>query len=220
MSMTLQATYLIETPLDPRAVAEVLAGEQSSGTFVRVAGESDALRARSRATVDAVQELPSLAAPSLPSAWLQRHHPQGPWRRARVTVSFPTANIGHNLTALAATVAATCSTWAKPRGCGWNTCRSRRNSAPASNARATAWPARVRSPAWRPGRWWAPSSSPMSVSRRQRQRALVAELCRAGVDFIKDDECCGDPDHAPIAERISAVMAAVRKPSRRRPASR
>ena len=69
---TLHATYLIETPLDPAKVADVLAGEQSSGTFVRVAGESDALRARSRATVDAVQELPSLAAPSLPSAWLAR----------------------------------------------------------------------------------------------------------------------------------------------------
>ena len=46
------ATYLIETPLDPAQVAEVLAGEQSSGTFVRVVGESDALRARSRATVE------------------------------------------------------------------------------------------------------------------------------------------------------------------------
>ena len=65
---TLQATYLIETPLDPGAVAEVLAGEQSSGTFVRVAGESDALRARSRATVDAVEELQSRATPSLPSS--------------------------------------------------------------------------------------------------------------------------------------------------------
>ena len=32
----LEADYLLETPLDPRKVAEVLAGEQSSGTFVRV----------------------------------------------------------------------------------------------------------------------------------------------------------------------------------------
>ncbi|WP_395694868.1 diguanylate cyclase domain-containing protein, partial [Piscinibacter sp.] len=48
MDNTLQARYLIETPLDPAQVAEVLAGEQSSGTFVRVAGESDELRARSR----------------------------------------------------------------------------------------------------------------------------------------------------------------------------
>ena len=43
-----RATYLVETPLAPAQVAEVLAGEQSSGTFVRVAGETDALRARSR----------------------------------------------------------------------------------------------------------------------------------------------------------------------------
>ena len=47
---TLRATYLIETPLEPARVAEVLAGEQSSGTFVRVAGETDALRARTLAS--------------------------------------------------------------------------------------------------------------------------------------------------------------------------
>ena len=47
-----RAVYVIETPLDPAAVAEVLAGEQSSGTFLRVAGESDALRARARAIVE------------------------------------------------------------------------------------------------------------------------------------------------------------------------
>ena len=41
--------------------------------------------------------------------------------------------------------------------------------------------------------------------------ALVGELCAAGVDFIKDDECCGNPEHAPTADRIRAVMAAVRR---------
>ena len=46
-----EATYLIETPLDPAHVAEVLAGEQSCGTFTRVEGETDALRERARATV-------------------------------------------------------------------------------------------------------------------------------------------------------------------------
>jgi ribulose-bisphosphate carboxylase large chain len=33
------ATYLIETPLEPGRVAEVMAGEQSCGTFTRVHGE-------------------------------------------------------------------------------------------------------------------------------------------------------------------------------------
>jgi ribulose-bisphosphate carboxylase large chain len=41
--------------------------------------------------------------------------------------------------------------------------------------------------------------------------ALVARLCEAGLDFIKDDEICADPDHAPLAQRIPAVMAAVRR---------
>ena len=50
----IEADYLIETPLDPAKVADIMAGEQSSGTFVRVAGESDALRAKSRATIVAV----------------------------------------------------------------------------------------------------------------------------------------------------------------------
>ena len=49
-----------------------MAGEQSSGTFTRVHGETDDLRARSRATVVAVQELGSVAEPSLPNAYLAR----------------------------------------------------------------------------------------------------------------------------------------------------
>ena len=211
MSTTLQATYLIETPLDPRAVAEVLAGEQSSGTFVRVAGESDALRARSRATVDAVEEMPSLAAPSLPSAWLQRHHPEGPWRRARVTVSFPTANIGSNLTALAATVAGNLFDLGETTGLRLEHLQI---------------PAEFRARFERPRHGVAGTRKLTGVASgplvgtiikpnvgltAAETAALVGDLCRAGVDFIKDDECCADPLHAPISERISAVMAAVRR---------
>ncbi|RYF79765.1 MAG: ribulose 1,5-bisphosphate carboxylase, partial [Comamonadaceae bacterium] len=44
---------------------------------------------------------------------------------------------------------------------------------------------------------------------------LVGRLCAAGVDFIKDDEVCADPDHAPLAERVPAVMAVVREHQQR-----
>ena len=67
-----EATYLIETPLDPAEVAEVMAGEQSCGTFARVAGETDELRERARAIVTRIEELESAAEPSLPNAWLAR----------------------------------------------------------------------------------------------------------------------------------------------------
>jgi len=68
----LRATYLVETPLDPAAVAEVMAGEQSCGTFARVEGETDALRARARAVVESIDELESVGQPSLPNALLAR----------------------------------------------------------------------------------------------------------------------------------------------------
>lgn len=208
---TLQARYLIETPLDPRAVAEVLAGEQSSGTFVRVAGESDALRARSRATVDAVLELPPLPQPSLPSAWLQRQGAQGLYRRAQVTVSFPLANVSHNLTALAATVAGNLFDLGEATGV---------------RLQQLQLPAEWRAGFQRPVHGVAGTRALTGVATgplvgtiikpnvglsAADTAALVAQLCQAGVDFIKDDECCADPLHAPVGARISAVMDAVRR---------
>jgi ribulose-bisphosphate carboxylase large chain len=211
VTATLQARYLIETPLDPRAVAEVLAGEQSSGTFVRVAGESDALRARSRATVDAVEDLEPLAAPSLPSAWLQRRHPQGPWRRARVTVSFPLANIGHNLTALAATVAGNLYDLGETTGLRLEHLQipqafRDRFERPRQSVAGTRALTGVNA-----GPLVGTIIKPNVGLSAADTAALVADLCRAGIDFIKDDECCADPEHAPVAERIRAVMAAVRR---------
>ena len=38
------ATYYIETPFAAEVAAQVLAGEQSSGTFVPVPGETEALK--------------------------------------------------------------------------------------------------------------------------------------------------------------------------------
>src|SRR3546814_10330952 len=101
----IMARYVSETPLDPAAVAELMAGEQSCGTFTRVAGETDALRARARATVEAVQLLDEAAQPSLPNALLERRRQAGPWHRARIDIAFPPANIGANLPTLASTVA-------------------------------------------------------------------------------------------------------------------
>ena len=48
------ATYVIETSLPLARAAEVLAGEQSTGTFVRVERESDDVRARFAAQVESL----------------------------------------------------------------------------------------------------------------------------------------------------------------------
>src|SRR5690606_1346462 len=39
---------------------------------------------------------------------------------------------------------------------------------------------------------------------------LVAELCEAGVDFIKDDEKLMSPAYSPLSERVAAIMPVIR----------
>lgn len=205
-----QATYLIETPLDPERVADIMAGEQSCGTFTRVQGETDELRERARAIVENVEELPSVGRPSLPNAWLDRQGNTGPWRRARVRISFPVGNIGANLPTLASTVAGNLYDLGETTGLRLETL-----SLPAAYRQRFDMP---RAGIEGTRRLTGVESGPLvgtiikpNVGLSAGQTAeLVDKLCKAGVDFIKDDEVCADPVHAPLAERVPAVMKVIR----------
>jgi ribulose-bisphosphate carboxylase large chain len=207
----LLATYLVETPLDPAAVAEVIAGEQSCGTFTRVHGETDALRVRARATVECIDELEPLSTPSLRSAWLERRGTPGPWRRAHICVSFPVANIGRNLPGLAATVAGNLYDLGEVTGLKLLALQlppsyRDRFDAPRHGVAGT------RALAGVAGRPLIGTIVKPNVGLSAEETAdLVATLAEAGVDFVKDDECCADPDHAPVQDRVRAVMARVRR---------
>lgn len=206
-----EASYLIETPLDPADVAEVMAGEQSCGTFTRVEGETDALRQRARAVVTAVEELPSAGTPSLPNAWLSGKGVGGPYRRARVTISFPCANVGANLATLASIVAGNLYDLGEVTGLRLDT---------------IALPAAYRMRFALPKQGIAGTRALTGVAQgplvgsiikpnvglsAEETAELVGRLCAAGIDFIKDDEISADPEHAPLAQRIPAVMAAVKR---------
>jgi ribulose-bisphosphate carboxylase large chain len=205
-----EASYLIETPLDPGKVAEVMAGEQSCGTFTRVEGETDALRERARATVETIEELPPAAAPSLPNAWLARKKIAGPYRRARVTISFPVANVGGNLATLAAVVAGNLYDLGEVTGVRLDTIRlsaafRKRFALPKQGIAGTR-----RLTGVAQGPIVGSIIKPNVGLSADDTAALVARLCAAGLDFIKDDEISADPEHAPLAARIPKVMAAVR----------
>jgi ribulose-bisphosphate carboxylase large chain len=146
----------------------------------------------------------------LPSAWLARQGTPGPWRRARVTLSFPLANIGVNLPTLAATVAGNLYDLGEVTGMRLLSLRL---------------PASYRARFELPRHGVAGTRALTQVADRpmigtiikpnvglsaEETAALVRELCEAGVDFIKDDEVCANPAHAPLAERVRAVMKAVR----------
>ncbi len=99
------ADYLIETAIDPTDAAAMMAGEQSSGTFVNVPGETEALKARFAARVEQLEEVGEVAAPSLPGAMPPRPGARRFWRQALVRLSWPLETIGPSLPNLVATVA-------------------------------------------------------------------------------------------------------------------
>jgi ribulose-bisphosphate carboxylase large chain len=207
---TIRATYLVETPFEPAQVAEVMAGEQSCGTFTRVEGETDELRARARAIVDSVTELEAAPEPSLPNAFLARRGTGGPWRRARVTITFPVANVGANLPTLAATVSGNLYDLGELTGL-----RLESIALPAGYRAQFDFP-RQGIPGTREqtgvtaGALVGTIIKPNVGFSPEQTAELVGRLCAAGVDVIKDDEVCANPAHAPLVERVKAVMAVVR----------
>lgn len=210
MSDVYRATYLVETPLDPAIVAEVMAGEQSCGTFARVDGETDELRARARAVVEAVDGIGEVATPSLPNALLARRGVTGPYAQARIRLAFPVANVGTNLPTLAATVAGNLYDLGEVTGLRLESLQipaafRNRFPKPAMGIVGTR-----RATGVAKGALVGTIVKPNVGFSADETAALVGQLCEAGVDFVKDDEISANPDHAPLAARIPAVMKVVR----------
>ena len=92
----------METPYPVELAADVVGGEQSSGTFVKVPGETADLKERFRARIEEIKPLEDVSTPSLPGAAVPK---DGTFHRAEVTLSFSIENMGTNLPTLIATVA-------------------------------------------------------------------------------------------------------------------
>ena len=82
------ARYWIETAFPLEDAAATMAGEQSTGTFVRVPGETDELRERYAARVEKIEELGTVDAPSLPGSGLPKKHSGPVVRRTAEVDSF------------------------------------------------------------------------------------------------------------------------------------
>src|SRR5579859_3288669 len=70
----ISATYLIETPLPVELAAASLAGEQSSGTFIAVPGETEELKQRFAARVEKITPLETVNSPALPGVEGRARH--------------------------------------------------------------------------------------------------------------------------------------------------
>jgi ribulose-bisphosphate carboxylase large chain len=204
-----RARYRIETSVALEKAAEVIAGEQSSGTFLSLPGESDALKERSRARVVSVAKTGEAAVPSLLSAQDERRGATGPWHQGEIEIAFPIANVGANLPTLLSTVAGNLFELGETTGC-----RLLSLDLPEDYARSFAGPrfgiAGTREKAGVHGCPIIGTIIKPSIGLTPEETAsLVDTLCGAGLDFIKDDELICDPPYAPFEARLAAVAPVI-----------
>jgi ribulose-bisphosphate carboxylase large chain len=212
----IRARYRIETSLPLEQTAEMIAGEQSSGTFLPVPGETEELKARARARVIDIQPLDTVPAPSLPGARASRGT-SGlvSYQRAEITLSFPFDNIGPNLPTLMATVCGNLYELAEHSGCKLIDLQL-----PPAFAQSYPGPQfGIEGTRQLTGVWDRPLLGTIvkpSVGLSPRQTAeLVRTLGEAGIDFIKDDELMADPPHSPFNDRVAEVMRVIQELSDR-----
>ena len=203
----IEARYWVETAYPLEDAAAIMAGEQSTGTFVRVPGETDELREQHAARVEEILELGTVDAPSLSGSGLPTAH-TGPVvrRTAEVLLSWPLANMGPSLPNLLATVAGNLFEL-KP----FSGLKLLDVSLPPAFLDAYQGPQfgveGTRHLTGVHGRPVIGTIIKPSVGMTPQQTAAhVRTLAEAGVDFIKDDELQADGPHCPFEERATSVL--------------
>ena len=198
-----EADYLIETVTDPALAAEVMAGEQSSGTFVPVPGETPELKARAAARVEALSVLEDAPGPSLPGAARPK---DGRYRRATVTLSWPLATIGPSLPNLMATVSGNLFELQQFSGLRILDLRLPEAFAAAYPGPQFGIEGTRRLAGVAAGPLIGTIIKPSVGFSPEETAATVKVLAEAGIDFIKDDELQSDGPACPFAARVRAVM--------------
>ncbi len=201
----MSARYYIETPLAVETAAAVLAGEQSSGTFVAVPGETDELKERFAARVEEVQHLETVAEPAIPGvkAANKRYH------RALIRVSWSIENFGYNLPVLVSTLQGNLYELTQFTGL-----KLMDLEVPPSYGEHFRGPRfgiegcrRLTGVKDRPliGTIIKPSIG----MTPEQTAALVKTLAEAGIDFVKDDELLSASANSRFEDRLEAIMRVI-----------
>jgi len=192
-----------------------MAGEQSSGTFVSVPGETPELTASAAARIERLDLLDTVPTAALPGADPEAAPaPQG-YRRAHVTLSWPLATLGPSLPNLVATVAGNLFELRQVSGL-----RLRDIRLPPAFAQAYGGPkfgisGTRRLAGIETGPLIGTIVKPSVGFGPQETAELAATLAKAGIDFIKDDELQSDGPLCPFEARVDAVMAAIEAQAQR-----
>ena len=199
------ATYYIETPYAPEKAAAVLAGEQSSGTFVAVPGETEELKQRFAARVESIELLKIVSEPAIPGATSN----DGKYHRAIVKVSWSIENFGYNLPVLVSTLQGnlyeiTQFTGLKLMDIELPSSFGEKFNGPAFGIGECR---KLTGVSDRPliGTIIKPS---IGLSPEQTGK-IVKALAGAGIDFVKDDELLSSSANSNFNDRVDAVMRVI-----------
>jgi ribulose-bisphosphate carboxylase large chain len=189
MDQRIRARYRIETPLPAEKASEFIAGEQSTGTFTRVPGETDELRERHGARVEAVKETGDSS--------------------SEVELSWPLSNMGPSLPNLLSTVAG--NLWEMKQFSALHLLDI--DFPPAFLDRYCGPQFGVAGTRRLCGVYDRPVIGTIikpSVGLGPEETAeIVGKLVEGGIDFIKDDELQSDGPHCPFEKRLAAVMRVI-----------
>src|ERR1700733_3918395 len=207
----IRARYWVETAFPLEDAAAVMAGEQSTGTFIKVPGETAELRERFAAQVEQITDLGAADGPSLPGSGMPKNSSNAVRHTAEVTLSWPLHNLGPSLPNLLATVAGNLFelkpfSGLKLLDITLPPAFLNRYQGPQFGVAGTRRFTGVKN---RPliGTIIKPSVG-MSP---EETAAQVRTLVEAGIDFIKDDELQSDGPHCPFNQRVAAVMNVINR---------
>ena len=199
------AKYYIETPFAVEKAAQVLAGEQSSGTFVAVPGETEELKKRFAARVEKITQLESVNEPAIPGAKAK----EGLYHRANIEVSWSIENFGYNLPVLISTLQG--NLYELTQFTGLKLMDIELPASYASHfegARFGIEGSRLST---------GVNNRPLigtiikpSIGMTPEQTAeLVKTLVEADIDFIKDDELISSAANSIFEDRVNAIMRVI-----------
>lgn len=210
------ARYWVESPEPLARVAEVIAGEQSSGTFVSLPQETEALKERSRARVLSVEATGTADSASLHSEHMLRRFPGRTLQSGYIEIAFPTDNIGNCLASMLTTVAGNLYELGEVTGLRlldlhFPADYESRFPGPQFGVAGTRKAAGIEH-----GPLIGTIIKPSIGLLPEQTADLVDALAGAGIDFIKDDELTSSPAYAPFEQRLRAVMPVIHRHADRR----
>jgi ribulose-bisphosphate carboxylase large chain len=205
------ATYRVESPLPLEDAAAILAGEQSSGTFIKVPGESDELKERFGARVEKVQEHGTAGSPFLAGARSPENKPNPVYHQGEVVLSWSFENTAANLPVLLSTVAG--GTFDLNAFSGIKVLDLEIPDeffevyqGPQFGIDGTR---QLTGVSDRP--IIGSIIKPCIGLKPEETAARVDALVQAGIDFIKDDELLGDHPQSPFEKRVEKVMQVINR---------